>query len=113
MYGPRWYSVCVYCGQQLAALYESDPEMFTLDVLKYLSDMGLAFWCGQVWLQSADTSFSISRAEAEISRAFGFHTAIAIPGMGVGVGSAFVVDNIIDPYHRDYLSLSKLWKLGH
>jgi len=101
VYGPRWYSVCVYCGQQLVDLYESDPEMFTLEVLKYLSDMGLAYWCGQVWLQSADTSFSISRAEAELSRAFGFLTDIAIPGMGFGLGSAFVVDNIVDPFKKD------------
>jgi hypothetical protein len=81
IYGPRWYSVCQYCGQQLVALYESDPELFTLEVLKYLSDLGLAYWCGQMWLQSADTALTISREEATISHAFGFHTAVSIPGM--------------------------------
>ena len=100
IYGPRWYSVCVYCGQQLVALYQSDPELFTLDVLKYLSDMGLAYWCGQIWLQSADTVFTISREEAEISHAFGFHTAVSIPGMGYGPESAFVINNFIEPYNR-------------
>ena len=101
IYGPRWYAVCMYCGQQLLTLYESDPELFTLDVLKYLSDLGLAFWCGQMWLQSADTSFMISNEEAAISRALGFHTATAIPGMGFGLKSTFVIHNIIQPYGRD------------
>jgi len=101
IYGPHWNAVCVYCGEQLLFLYETDPEMFTLDVLKYLSDLGLAFWCSQMWLQSADTSFTISREEAAISRALGFRRVTSIPGMGFGLGSPFVIHNIIDPYNRD------------
>ena len=90
-----------YCGEQLRSLYETDPEMFTLDVLNYLSDLGLAYWCSQMWLQSADTSFTISREEAAISRALGFRRVTSIPGMGFGPGSPFVTHNIIDPYNRD------------
>ena len=101
VYGQRWLAVCRHCGNALRQLYEEDPEIFTLEVLKYLSDVGLSFWCTNIWLQSTDPFFELSVEEVALSRRFGFDQPITVPGMGFGKNSRFVADNVIDPLTRD------------
>ena len=101
VFGPNWKEVFDACGAQMHHLYELDSDIFDEVLLKYLSDIGLQYWCEWMWRASTNAYLQLSDEEVALSVKMGFLEATALPGMMFGETCTFMHNNVIAPSISD------------
>ena len=101
VFGPNWKKVFEACGAQMQRLYELDSDIFDEVLLKFLSDIGLQYWCEWMWRASTNAYLQLSDEEVALSDSMGFSEPTALPGMLFGETCTFMYNNVIAPSISD------------
>jgi len=105
-FGPAWYHVFVACGQRLQELYYSNPQLYHLALLRWLSDAGLLDWIQTLRQMASNKDYLLSQYRCNLALSKGFLTPTVIPGDGFEPGP-WMTANLDEPFNADLQALMR------